>query len=275
MFDHLLLSSANFGEGVELGLQFREAGFAGGFIVQFSGDLVEATIEVFDVALDGAAAFCCVSSVGFPGFEAEDAAEDTFAVGGALLGELVGFALEEEGGVDEGVVVEAEGFLDAGLGFAEGPFSQWLPLDRGRGTGDGVGRSSVFGLRSSLRDLKFQHSALPLRVGSLDTVAVALVFEFEGDLGLFDVGMGVDKAFVGFPGAAEEGVGDGVEQAGFARAVGSGDAGEVEGGEVNSDGGAVGEEAAEGEGAKNHRGNYIQCSVIGGRYSVFRFPTGQ
>lgn len=117
-FDDLLLGGTGLAEGFELGLQFRETGFPGDFFVQFGVDFLEATVEVFDVTFDEFAAVGGGFAVGFPGFEAKDTAEDTFAVRGALLGELVGFALEEEGGVDKGVVVEAEGFFDATLGFA-------------------------------------------------------------------------------------------------------------------------------------------------------------
>jgi hypothetical protein len=41
--------------------------------------------------------------------QAEDAAEDALAVAGTLLGELVGLALQEEGGIDKGLVIQAQG----------------------------------------------------------------------------------------------------------------------------------------------------------------------
>ena len=101
-------------------------------------------------------------------------------------------------------------------------------------------------------DLKFKDRRFPPRVGALDAVEVRFVFEFEGDLCTLNFGVGVNNAVVGFAGAAKKDPGEGVEKTGFSRPVGSGDAGEVEGGEVDSNGGAVGEEAGEGEGAGDH-----------------------
>ncbi len=66
------------------------------------------------------AVFRCPLAVFFPDFQPQDAAQDALAVARALLGELVGLALQEERGVDEGVVIQAQGLLDAQLGLAQG-----------------------------------------------------------------------------------------------------------------------------------------------------------
>ena len=51
--------------------------------------------------------------------EADDFAEDFLALGGGLVGELVGATLDEEGAVDEGFVVHADDAVDFGLGLAD------------------------------------------------------------------------------------------------------------------------------------------------------------
>ena len=73
------------------------------------------------------------------GFQAENLGKDGFAVCRRLVGEFVRSALEQEGRVDEGLIVHAHGPVDFGLGLAycvarEGdgvPAGERLQLDVG------------------------------------------------------------------------------------------------------------------------------------------------
>ncbi len=54
----------------------------------------------------------------------QDLAQDAFALAGGLGGELVGAALHQKGGVDEGLVVHVQQINDLGLRLAHGGLAE-------------------------------------------------------------------------------------------------------------------------------------------------------
>ena len=97
------------------------------FFGELCADLVELTVQAGDFRFDLLAQICGALAIDLPDIQAQDAAQDALAVARSLLGELVGFALQEEGCVDEGLIVQAQGLLDAQLGLAQGALGQRLP----------------------------------------------------------------------------------------------------------------------------------------------------
>ncbi len=119
-----------------------------------------------------------------------------------MLGKLICFALQEESGVDEGFVIQAQCGFDSGLRFAQRPLSQRFPIPVfGFGLGAIVAR---------LSDLKLEHGRFPPRFGSLDTVFVVLICEHQDHLRR--IALGVDDRIVALARLAEERPCDRVQQ---------------------------------------------------------------
>ena len=170
--------------------------------------------------------------------QADDFAEDFLAFGGGFVGEFAGAALDEEGAVDEGVVVHAGDLVDFGLSLADAV------------AGEGV--EGAVGV-----DLEFEAAAVESAVAAGDAVAGAggVEFEFDGHVGASVV---EEVGVAGAAGFAPEGPGDAVEEGGFAVAVVAAEAGDADAGEVEGGVGvAVGEEVLEGEFEGDHGLGYF------------------
>src|SRR5258707_2197023 len=88
----------------------------GKFGINFCNACVNSIHFMFDdFAFFGSAIFILI-----PNFKTENVAQDFFAFGGILLGELICLALQKERCVDKGLVIEPQGLFDAGLGIACG-----------------------------------------------------------------------------------------------------------------------------------------------------------
>ena len=154
------------GEGLE--------GVLGGFEVVlqslFGGGFVSHVLEfAFEfVALSGfVAGFVAAETLEFvESIQSDDFAEDFLALGGGFVGEFAGAALDEEGAVDEGVVVHAGDLVDFGLSLADAV------------AGEGV--EGAVGV-----DLEFEAAAVESAVAAGDAVAGVggVEFEFDGHVG--------------------------------------------------------------------------------------------
>jgi len=199
--------------------------------------------------------------------EAKDLGEDVLALGGVGAHEAVAAALEEEGGVDEGLVVHAEEAGELVLGGLEGALADGAPRPlplvpplKGEGGGRGGG---VVAARC---DLELKRAALVgasagAAVAADDAVAALAGEELQGDL---HVGLaGVDELLgaeaAGADGhaadAAPEGPGDGVQEGGLAVAVVAAEADDVEALQVQGLAWvAVAHEVVEGQAEGDHGG---------------------
>ncbi len=97
------------------------------FLGQFGLDLLHPRLDQVQAGFQAAAMFRRPLAVDLPRLQPEDVPQDLFAARGRLLGELVGLALQEEGNVDEGVVIEPQDLLDARLRLAVGMLGERPP----------------------------------------------------------------------------------------------------------------------------------------------------
>ena len=201
-------------------LQIVQVGFASIFLAELSTDLFQPPIQVVDLCFEILAPFGSFFTVLLPNFQSQQASQDALAVAGALLGELIGFALQEEGGIGKGLVIHTQRLFQAGLGLAHGTLGERLP-------------NRTLPVHSMLQDMEFQERALAARQAALHPVGAVLVFELKSDLGGFDLGMAVDQRVVSLARLPEQSPGNGIQQRGFPRSVLSGDASQVKSGEVN------------------------------------------
>ncbi len=116
-----------------------------------------------------------------------------------------------------------------------------------------------------LEDEEFQQHGLVARLDALHTIDVAFVGKHQADLRLPGglPGEGIDDCVVAPARLGKQNPGDGVQQGGLTRPVGAGDAGQVEGGEVDLDRVVVGEKAGEGKVEGDHG------EVVSGEYTVY------
>ncbi len=144
---------------------------------------------------------------------------------GGLAGKFVGFALLEEGRINEGAVVEAEGIDNALLGFTFGAAGEELVIFVG-------GAAAV----------EFEFAAVSFAV-IIAKDAVFTVVELKAELDAHVVGVEAEEvgigsaAVAGFAGFAPDRPGHGLEEGGFSMSIPAGEAREMEGSEVQ--GGAV------------------------------------
>ena len=206
------------------GFQFaRKLVLGGGFLAHEAEGAFESIAAACAVGgLVAAAALKVVESL-----QADDFPEHFLALGGGLVGELVGAALNEEGAVDEGVVVHADDAVYLELGLTDAV------------AGYGMKAGGAF-------QLKLEVAAAGAAKAADDAVVGVGGLELQIDV---HVGASVvqEVAVAATPGLAPEGPGYGVEEGGLSVAVstakaGDADAGEVQGGDVV----AVAEEILEG-----------------------------
>ena len=159
--------------------------------------------------------------------KADDFPEHFLALGGGLVGELVGATLDEEGAVDEGVVVHADDAVYLELGLTDAV------------AGYGMKAGGAF-------QLKLEVAAAGATKAADDAVVGVGGLELQVHV---HVGASVvqEVTVAASAGFAPEGPGYGVEESGLSVAVsaakaGDADAGEVQGGDVV----AVAEEILEG-----------------------------
>ena len=178
--------------------------------------------------------------VAFPGIQAQDVGEDPLAFRRSAGTELVGVALAQVGGVDEGVVFHPQGFDDGLLGLAHG-----TGVERGPFAFDLL-------LEVERRLCAFAVALAPAQDAEAAFAAV-LVGHAEGVLdGGHHLAVG-DEGVVGTgAGFAPHGPGDGVEEGRFARAVFADEDGEVKAAQVQ-DRVAVRKEALQVEFLGDHR----------------------
>src|SRR5690606_23368695 len=179
--------------------------------------------------------------------EPEDLAQDLLPLARLLARELVGAALEQEGRVDERVVVEPDAGVDDGL----------------RGA-DALGGERAVLPALGVEDVEFEARLARLAGGRLvegadDPVARPLEVEHELDLHVARADAEELRvrlpAVARLPGLAPDGPRHGVEERALALPVGAGEAGDAERLEVQRlRGRAVGEEVLETERYGNHRG---------------------
>ena len=141
--------------------------------------------------------------------QAQNLGQDALALARAFGGKGVGFTLLEVRGVDEGLVIELDGFQDAALGLANGGFCQGTP-----------------GAFYLIPDEELQHAAAPSSPPyALTAHAVALVLQRELHVHQHLSAAVADEVIVRAGACtAPQGPGDGVEQRAFAVAVGPGKA---------------------------------------------------
>ena len=87
------------------------------FFGKFRIDIGDASIHADHFFFESAALPNRARFIGFPHFEAEDVAQDILAPARILLRKLIGFTLQEERGIDKGVIIEPQNLFNAGLRF--------------------------------------------------------------------------------------------------------------------------------------------------------------
>ncbi len=117
-FQRFFLGLALPAQAVQVGLQGFQALLTRFFLSQLGVNFLQTPIQAGDLRLHLPAALKCPLAVCLPNFQPEDAAQDALAVTRPLLGELIGFALQEERGIDESLIIQAQGLLNAQFRFA-------------------------------------------------------------------------------------------------------------------------------------------------------------
>ena len=100
-----------------------------GFFLQLGIDLGQSAPHQVQLTLDGFAAFDGPFAVDFPSFEPQNTRQNTLAVRRALLGKLVGLALQKKRRIDESLIVQPKNVFDTVLSIAQGVFSERPPCD--------------------------------------------------------------------------------------------------------------------------------------------------
>ncbi|MPM34060.1 hypothetical protein SDC9_80641 [bioreactor metagenome] len=177
---------------LEFLFHFGQALLAGGFLVQFGVDLLNARFD------EGKALFGFVAAAGglffvfVPHIQPQNTGENAFAVRGFLGGELVRLTLQEKGGVGESLVIQAQGLADELFCVLEG------------GTGE---HPPILGL---FQDGKFQLGCLVPGFETLGAIAVAFVIEDQHHFCC--CGMQVDDGVVAAARLAKKHPGDCIQQ---------------------------------------------------------------
>ena len=143
--------------------------------------------------------------------QVQDIPQDLFALAGGLYRELVGPPLEEEGGVDEGLVVHAQQLVDALLGLTDG------------GSGEGLEATAI-------KYLEFQLAMPSPTAAALADDPVTLVVQGELELHLHLRLSQVDQligAALAIARLSPQCPGHGIQQGGFPMAIVAGQAGQV------------------------------------------------
>ena len=178
------------------------------FFIKFNFNLLHAPIEGLDLSLHGAALLSCTLPVLLPDFQPQDAGENAFAVPWPLLGKLIGFALQEERSVDEGLVVKAQRFRDACFSIAQCTFCERLPAP-------GLPVESI--LRIITEDMEFQCGSFVAGFGAQNPEDITFVAEDEADFS--QVLFGINQGIIALACLSKEGPGDCIQQRGFAGAI--------------------------------------------------------
>ena len=152
------LGGARRAQLLERFLQLLQFGLARGLLRELGVDLRQTALDLPGLLLDLPAARGGAGLIDLPHLQAQDAPQHFLAPGGVLLGELVGLALQEKGGIDECIVIEAQRLLDARLRLADGAFGEGAP-----------------GL--AVQHLELQQGAFAARQRALDAVGVPFIFE--------------------------------------------------------------------------------------------------
>ncbi len=124
--------------------------------------------------------------------------------------------MQEEGDIDERVVIQAKGLLDAGLSLPQGMLGQRPPR---------TGRV--------IPHLELERSIFASLERADDPVYIGFILERKSHLG--GVRLHIDNGFIPFSSLSEKRPRHCIEQGRFAGAVGAGDTGQVEAGEIHFD----------------------------------------
>ncbi len=222
----LLLTLAQAAQLFQLRLQLLQAAGALRFFAQLSQDLLQAAIQALDFFLYRLPSAGRLGAIVLPDIQPQDAAQDALALARALLGELVCLALQKEGGVDKGLVIQAQGILDTLFGLAQRVLGQRLPpallqLRRVEIAAGGVVRRTVL-----LQDMELQHGRLLLDLAAQQAVNIAFIGKDQAHFG--GAGLGVDQRIVALACNPEKRPGNGVQQGGLAGPIGAGNTGQVQ-----------------------------------------------
>jgi len=149
-------------------------------------------IEGGEIGFGPAAANLRLFAIALPGIQSEHTAQDLLALGRALLGELIGLALQEERGVGEGFIIEAQNILNALLSQAQG------------GLGDGTIEACL------CLDAQFEGGGFIAFFGAGHHITITLIIKlkFDGCLG----GVGVNQGVITGARFTKQGPGDGIQQ---------------------------------------------------------------
>ena len=218
-FQGFFLSLALLAQAVQVGLQGFQALLTRSFLGQLGVNFLQTPIQAGDLRLHLPATLKCPLAVCLPHFQPADAAQDALAIARPLLGELIGFALQEERGVDESLIVQAQGLLNAQFRFAQRALGKrfpglWLPI---------AGSLMIGWL---LKDVKFQQGGFFARLDALHAIGVPFISKSQTNL--CNLRLGIDQRVIALARLAEQGPGDGIQQGGFTGAIRSGDAGQIE-----------------------------------------------
>ena len=96
-------------------LQLGQPLFAGLVLIQLKINFSDAPIQQRKVVIESLAFVSRPRLVDFPDLQAQDTSQHILPLACRLLRELVGFALEEESRVDEGLVIETQSLFNAEL----------------------------------------------------------------------------------------------------------------------------------------------------------------
>ena len=241
-FQHLAAA----GGLLDAGFRLAERGFVPGAAVEFGADLLDALLRHLQLRLDLAQPRLGALQVAIPSLQAEDVGEEALPLGGAARGELVGVSLAQVGGVDEGLVVQAQVFEDGLLRGADGACVDGNPLaiDLLLEVEEGRGALAL---------------PLPLAEDAETPLVAVLVGHAEGVLdGGHHLAVGDEVIIAAGAGLAPDGPGDGVEQRRLARAVVADEDGEVQAAQVEI-GLPVGKETGQSQVFRDHRNPSSFC----------------
>jgi len=216
-------------------LQQLQLGMPGWLFIQFVLNLLQALIPKQDLALAFLDKVRSSFAVFLPTVQTKDIAQDALAVRRLLCGEQIRLALQEERSIDESLIIQTQGVLNPGVGFAHRAFGEHLP-----------GGRTVFSA-----DVEFNLAAFAARDGARYAVDLVFISEFQADF-RFLTGV-VDNSFVAPARLTVQRVGNRVQQGRLARAVLTGDAHQVQPGKINLHRLAVGGKTREGKFNRDHR----------------------
>ena len=178
---------------LRVGFEFCQPGLAQILFGKLGIDLPDAPIDLIHFALERLSFFGGAVFVILPHFKTEDIAQHFLAPAGILLRELIGFALQKEGGIDERLEIKPQGLFDACLCLARCFFGEWFP--------------PVLSAH-----LEFKQCVFVARQGALDTIGVFFMLEGERHFRSFHIGMQIDHIAALAARFAEQTPCDGIQQ---------------------------------------------------------------